>query len=105
VEVTLVGRGTYQAAASGNVLFGFDDQNTEILQEGGCNDGTWIIPAPDFADPVGPNGTRAIAGGIPIAIECVMGENSRGPFGIDSCDPLVSPTPDSRLISFPIQEP
>jgi len=46
-----------------------------------------------------------IAGGIPVASECVMGENGRGPFGIDSCDPLASPTPDSRLISFPIQEP
>jgi len=94
----------YEADASGNVLFGFDDQYAEILQEGGCNDGTWIVPEPSFADPVGSNGARLILGGIPVALECVMGENSRGPFGVDSCDPLASPTPDSRLISFPIQQ-
>jgi len=97
----------YQADVSGNVLFGFDDQNTsaEILQEGGCNDGTWFMPKPSFDDPLGPNSVRIIAGGIPVAIECVMGEASRGPFGIDSCDAHSSPTPDSRLISFPIQVP
>jgi len=95
----------YQADAFGNVLFGFDDQNTEVLQEGGCNDGTWIIPDPSFDDPLGPNGARLILGGIPVALECVMGVISRGPFGVDSCDPLASPTPDSLLISFPIQVP
>jgi len=101
------GLGSYRADASGNVLFGFDAQNTsaELLEEGGCNDGTWVMPVPRFEDPVGPNGTRVIIGGVPMAHEFVMGVESRGPFGIGSCDPLASPTPDSILISFPIQTP
>ena len=108
VAVALAARlGSYRADASGNVLFGFDDQNTsaELLEEGGCNDGTYVMPVPRFEDPIGPSGLRAIAGSVPGAMEFVMGENSRGPFGIDSCDALASPTPDSRLISFPIQTP
>ena len=99
--------GSYRAHASGSVLFGFADQDTgfEILEEGGCNDGTWFRTQPSFNDPIGPSGARVIAGGVPVAIEFVMGEDSGGAFGIDSCGGRASPTPDSRLISFPIYEP
>jgi hypothetical protein len=93
----------YQATPSGNVLFGFDDQHTEVREEGGCNDGTWVLPEPRFTDDLGPNGVRLMIKTVPVAIECVMGVNGRGPDGVDSCDPIVAPTPDSRLISFPIQ--
>ena len=107
-EMPLKGRPeAWEADASGNVLFGFADEGTEaeILEDGSCNEGTWAMPIPMFDDPVGPNGVRLILGNIPSAVECVMGEDSRGDFGIDSCDPLSSRTPDSRLIRFPIQAP
>jgi len=109
VELPLTGPpGSYQADASGSVHFGFDDTpdtGFEILSEGGCNDGTWYSEVPDPDDPVGPNGMRAFMGGVPVAIEFIMGEASRLDDGIDSCDPLASPTPDSNLVRFPIQTP
>lgn len=101
LEGSLVG---YMAAASGDVVFGWDDQSTgATIQEGGPNDGTWILPPAIFAEPTGPNSIRAMVGDIPVALECTMGVNSQGPDGVDSRDRLSSPTPDWKLISFPIQ--
>jgi hypothetical protein len=95
----------YVADESGSVLFGFDDSADTLfgrLEEGGCNDGTWYGENPAFEDPLGSNGVRMIANGEKLAFEFVMGEDSNGPEGIDSCDPLSSPSPDSSLIKFPI---
>ena len=100
--------GAYEADASGNVLFGFDDIGTEarLLEDGSCDDGTYFFEEmPRFSDPTGPNGLRLVLGGVELALECVMGELGRGDFGIDSCGPETSPTPPSRLIRFPIQAP
>ena len=100
------------AAGSGSVLFGWDDREETTgatkRKEGGCNDGTWELPpaSADFdAAELGPNAMRiVIAGVIPLALECTMGVPSRFEDGVMSCDPLMSPTPDHRLIAFPIQE-
>ena len=40
-----------------------------------------------------------------LAFECLMGVNSRGPDGVPTIDPLLSPSPDGILISCPIQKP
>jgi len=98
--------GVYEAEASGSILFGFDDSpktGFEELEEGGCNDGTWYSELPAFEDDLGSNGMRVLAGGIEATFEFIMGEECRGPYGIDCCDPAASPTPDYRLIRFPIQ--
>lgn len=111
IELPLTGPpagGSYVADASGSVLFGFDDTEdtgfTE-LNEGGCNDGTWYRDDVEVDDPLGPNALRGLVGGVSVAIEFVMAEDSRGDDGIDSCDGLASPTPDSKLVKFPILTP
>jgi hypothetical protein len=96
----------FRAESSGAVLFGFDDSpHTGFgpLEVGGCNDGTWFSAGLEFEDPPRSNSMRVIANGVPVAIEFVMGEDSDGPEGIDSCNSLSSPSPDSSLIKFPIQ--
>jgi len=97
-------RGQYTADAEGHVLFGWDDQSTDAtLREGGPDDGTWILPPAVYDQPTGPNGFRVTVRGLPVAFECTMGVDSQGPLGVDSLAPLSSRTPDSELISFPIQ--
>jgi hypothetical protein len=108
VTIALTGPlGAYEAEASGSILFGFDDGEKtgfEILgEEGGCNEGTYYSELPAFEDDLGSNGMRVRVGGIPLTLEFIMGEECRGPYGIDCCDPAASPTPDYRLIRFPIQ--
>jgi len=95
----------YTAAGSGSVFFGWDDESTgaELDHSGGDNDGTWILPPAVFEEETGPNGYRVRVAGLPFAVECTMGVNSRGSAGIGSRDALSSPTPDSKLIWFPIQ--
>jgi hypothetical protein len=110
LELPLTGSpGRYDAWDSGSVLFGYDDREETgfvKLDEGGCNDGTWYIDKPQPADPLGPNGVRIMLGGaVPVIIEFIMGEDSRGDEGIDSCDARSSRSPDSSLIKFPIPEP
>jgi len=88
------------------VLFGWDDQGTgATLQEGGPDDGTWILPPAIYAAPTGPNGFRATVRGLPGALECTMGVNCADPdLGTRCFDPLLSsPTPNEALVSFPIQ--
>jgi hypothetical protein len=95
----------YEAEPSGSVLFGFDDSAATgfwRLEVGGCNDGTWFSGNLAFEDPPRSNSLRVIANGTPSAIEYVMGEDSNGPEGIDSCERHSSPSPDSSLIKFPI---
>ena len=95
--------GQYTADSQGDVLFGWDDQSTgATIRESGPNQGTWILPPAFHDDPVGPIGGRFIVGGIRLHLECTMGVDSKGEYGVDSLDFLSSPTPDSLLISFPI---
>jgi len=98
----------FRADREGHVFFGWDDRpettGATIREDGGCNDGTYILPSADSDGEMGPTALRLIAGGIPVAIECTMAVPSRFEDGVMSCDPLTSPTPDHRLIAFPIQE-
>jgi hypothetical protein len=97
--------GHYTAATDKTeVLFGWDDQSTGATrQEGGENDGTWILPPSIYEEPAGPIGFRLTVGGFPVALDCTMGVGSKGPLGCDSRDFLSCPTPDSELVSLPIQ--
>lgn len=95
--------GHYTAGVEGNVLFGWDDESTgATVQEGGPNDGTWILPEADYFEPTGPNSFRATVLGVEAALECTMGVNCKD-FGVGCQDILPSRTPDSELIAFPIQ--
>jgi hypothetical protein len=71
--------GDYTADSQGEVLFGWADEST----------GATIEEMPIFADPTGPIGLRVGIGPLLVALECTM--------GVD--------TPDSALISFPIETP
>jgi hypothetical protein len=102
------GDGAYIADTSGSVLFGWAEpqQGIGLLQEGpnrGAYDPSKVRRLP--GQELGPNGIRALVAGIPMAFECVMGVNSRGPDGVATVDPLLSRSPDGVLISCPIQEP
>jgi hypothetical protein len=103
----------YTAEAEGDVLFGWADQGTGATeQEGGPNHGTWILPIlyneddplrqEAYQKPTGPIGLRATFAGFPVTLECTMGVNCKD-FSVGCSLPLPSPTPDSELISFPIQ--
>lgn len=97
--------GRYTASATeAYVLIGWADQTTGFeLRESGPNEGTWILTMPSFADEPGPVSLRISVGGIPIALECTMGVDSRGPCGVDSLDFFSSLTPHEALIRFPIE--
>jgi hypothetical protein len=92
----------YIAAGAGQVLFGWDDQSTDAILDDTTrpDDPMWILTTPDFDAEPGPNGFRirvsyhTVDNGIPIAFECTMASGTPG---------LLRPTPDSALISFPIQ--
>jgi len=98
--------GAYIAESSGEVLFGWDDQSTgAIIREGGPNDGTWLLPPAAFNRPAGPNGLRLLIDGvIPFGMECTMGVFYLDVDAVPSADPLSSPMPDYRLITFPIRQ-
>jgi hypothetical protein len=94
--------GTYEgfrANGSGNVIFGWDDQSTGAVidETGGPNDGAWILPPAEFEQPAGPNSIRVLIDGVlPVAFECTMGTAGAA---------RITPTPNSGLISFPIETP
>ncbi|MGB8223347.1 MAG: hypothetical protein WCF10_12255 [Polyangiales bacterium] len=88
----------YLADESGTVLFGWDDESTgaELDPSGGPDGGKWILPPSVFDEP-GPNSLRGLLpGNIPAALDCTMG---------DGVTTVLRRTPDSQLISFPIQTP
>jgi len=89
---------TFTADASGDMLFGWDDQNTGATVK---TDGTYDLPAAVFTDPTTPNGLRVIAL-LQVALQCTMAVDSNGPDGVGVAD-QASPTPDSALLSIPIQ--
>ncbi|MGB5703510.1 MAG: hypothetical protein WBM48_11895 [Polyangiales bacterium] len=104
LEIPLVGESTsITPDASGQVLFGWDDQSTGAALK---PDGTWSLPPSTFTDPLGPNGIKLNASGLAVALECTMAVPSDGPYGtIPPVPDQSSPTPDSQLINFPIQVP
>jgi len=85
----------YRAEASGNVLFGWDDQAA----------GGETLPPAVFEDPIGPNGMRVIAAGLPVALECTMTEGQQVPDGMGGLTQRWIPVSDTSLIRFQIQEP
>jgi hypothetical protein len=110
VELPLEGSADFLTASlSGSVLFGWDDHKEttgaeELEDEDDCNFGTWELPEAHPNAPMGPTAMRINIGVLPLALECVMAVPSRFEDGVMSCDPLTSPTPDHRLIAFPIQQ-
>jgi hypothetical protein len=95
----------YTADSDGNVRFGWAEGEVTgaTVQDSGPNEGTWILPEAIYEEPTGPVGLRVTVGGFPVAFECTMGVDSRGPLGVGSRDFLSSRTPDSALVSFPIE--
>ncbi|MGB5697239.1 MAG: hypothetical protein WBM46_16395 [Polyangiales bacterium] len=84
----------YVANGSGEVLFGWADENTGAeFDETGGSDGIWVQSMPVFEDAAGPNGFRTTAGDEDFAFECTMGVGTT---------PLER-TPDNDLIEFHIQ--
>jgi hypothetical protein len=94
---------TYTADASGQVLIGFDDLSTGATV---AANGTYNLPAASFPAPATPNGARVIAEFLQIALQCTMAVDSGGPDGpVPPVPDQASPTPDSRLLQFPILIP
>jgi len=98
-------QGRYTASPGGGVvLFGWADESTGFeVRDSGPNEGTWILPMPDYAEPVGPVGLRVTVSGVPVALECTMGVDSKGEYGCNSLDFLSCPSRNEVLISFPIE--
>lgn len=91
----------FLAAGAGNVVFGWDDQNTgaELDQSGGPKDGAYVLPPAAFGDDMGPNAFRSLlqtsdGESEEIAFECTMAA------GLPA---RLTPTPDASLISFEIE--
>jgi hypothetical protein len=102
LQVPLESRvGNYVAGVSPAVLFGWDDSATGATLNA---DGTWNLPPAVFSDPIGSNGIRAGVGGLSVALECTMGVDSDGIYGV-GIPAQSSPTPNALLIAFPVQTP
>jgi hypothetical protein len=82
----------YIADTSGSVLFGWADQGIALLDVG-PNRGAYdpMAMRRNFGEGIARSGVDMLIKGVPTALECIMGVNSRGPDGV--------------LISCPIQEP
>lgn len=95
------GLANYVAATAGEVLFGWDDATTGATLGA---DGAWELPVAVFEEPIVSNGIRISVEGLSVALECTMGVDSDGIFGV-GVPGESSPTPDLLLIGFPIQAP
>lgn len=93
--------GSYVATTGSQVLFGWDDMSTLATTN---PDGTWDLPGAVFGDPVVSNGIRVGIDALSVALECTMGVDSGGIYGVGVPDQS-SPTPNVLLISFPTQLP
>jgi hypothetical protein len=70
--------GSYTAGTSGTpILFGWFDDDAAP--------GLLTLPAAVFANPAAPVGVRVSAGGLFVALQCLMGEDSGGANGIATC--------------------
>ena len=98
------GTGTYTADASGEIRFGWDDENTGATVS---SDGTYTLPPAIFSEPAAPNGFRALVAETPgsplvLALQCTMAVDSGDPpHGVGVPDEA-SPTPDELLLTIPI---
>jgi len=101
--------GTYTADASGEILFGWDDENTGATVN---PDGTYNLPPVGFPQPAPPNGVRLLLGVgaadsgnfFTLALQCTMAVDSGDPiYGVGVAD-RSSPTPDQLLLPIPIVE-
>jgi hypothetical protein len=73
--------GAFTAGSSGStMLFGWYDGLTAPV-----GTGLLSLPPAVFANPVPPVGLRVSAGGLFVALQCLMGEDSGGPNGIATC--------------------
>jgi hypothetical protein len=74
--------GTYTAGTTDQIMqFGwFDGNPVETAANGTCN-----IPASVFAAPADPVGVRVSAGGLFVALQCLMCVDSAGVDGIATC--------------------
>ncbi len=93
--------GDYVAGPATEVLFGWDDASTGATLAG---NGTWDLPPAVFGDPIASNGIRAGIDALSVALECTMGVDSDGLYGV-GVPGQSSPTPNLLLVSFPIQLP
>ena len=64
----------------------------------------YALPLAVFADSIVSNGIRVDIHALSVALECTMGVDSDGIYGVGVLDQL-SPTPNVLLISFPTQLP
>lgn len=105
------GTGTYAVDISaGEILFGWDDQNTGATVN---NEGTYDLPPAVYTEPTPPNGLRIRLGVgvgeapttfLTLALQCTMAVDSGDPiYGVGVPD-QASPTPDELLLSIPIVE-
>ena len=107
VELELESQGTdfFAADESGSVLFGLREPAagpTEL----GLNRGVFDLEERSYGAPVVSSGADLLlADSIPVAFECVMAVNSRGPDGVETPTVQASPSPDGAYIACPIQEP
>jgi len=106
LEISLeVDSSNYIADTSGSVLFGWADQGVDLLDVG-PNRGAYdpMQMRRNFGGDIARTGSDMLIKGVPTAVECIMGVNSRGPDGVPTVNVLLSPSPDGALISCPIQE-
>ncbi len=92
--------GNYTNTTAPEVLLGWDETN----QAGINPDGTYILNGASFAAPWQPGGLRVLVGILQVALNCVMAVDSDGPDGVGVPD-QASPTPNSALLSLPVQNP
>jgi hypothetical protein len=76
-----VGNYTADAVSGTPMLFGWFDGLGENPAPGLLS-----LPAAVFANPPSPLGVRVSAGGLFVALQCLMGVDSGGPFGITTCN-------------------
>jgi hypothetical protein len=91
--------GNYTAGASGSqMLFGWVDDPALVpnaTNSGTGLDGSVTIGAPTYPTPLGANGLKVSAGGLAVAIECIMANET----GDELTDPVTcGTTPDADLI-------
>jgi hypothetical protein len=104
------GVGSYTAGASGTARWGWYDTPADASPGIGTpaidGDGTYNVLQPTYTGVSGPVGLAVNAGGLTVQLECVMAVDSGGPDGtVPPVPDDASPTPDSVLISFPVQVP
>jgi hypothetical protein len=95
--------GSFTAAASGIVNFGFADQGTGATV---LPNGAYSLPAAVFTAPQALNEIKVNASGLSVALVCTMAVDAGGPDGpVPPVPDQASPTPTALLNTFNIQVP